>query len=89
MASERDLGGNHDRAFEAAAKRFPQAEFTIRRLLRSNEAFREICEELAEAEIALARVPESVAALREARQREWQELVDELVSELEKTLKAV
>lgn len=89
MATERDQGANHDRAFVAAARRFPQAEFTIRRLLRSSEAFREICEELAEAEAALARVPESLAALHEARQREWQELVDELVSELEKTLREV
>jgi hypothetical protein len=89
MATERDQEANHDRAFDAAARRFPQAEFTIRRLLRSSEAFREICEELAEAEAALARVPESLAALHEARQREWQELVDELVSELEKTLREV
>ena len=89
MATEHDQGGNHDRAFDAAARRFPQAEFTIRRLMRSSEAFREICEELAEAEVALAKVPESVAALCEARRREWQELVDELVRELEKTLGAV
>lgn len=89
MATEHDLRGNHDRAFDAAARRFPQSEFTIRRLLRSSESFRDLCEELAEAELALARVPENVATLCEARQREWQELVDELVSELEMTLKQV
>jgi hypothetical protein len=88
MATELDRVGNRTPAFDAAARRFPQAEFTIRRLLRSNDTFREICEELAEAEAALARVPDGVAALAEARQREWQELVDELVSELESQLKA-
>ena len=89
MANVYGLGDNGTRAFEAAARRFPQSEFTIRRLLRSNEAFRDLCEELAEAELALANVLECAVVLREARQREWQELVDELVSELEMTLKQV
>lgn len=86
MATERDLGGAHCRAFEAAAKRFPHAEFTILRLIRSRDSFRELCEELADAEIALSKVPECVAAHREARQREWEEIVDELLLEISNTL---
>jgi hypothetical protein len=69
-------------AFLAAARRFPQAEFAIRKLMSQSEVFRDICEELAEAELALARVPETPAALHEARRTEWQELVDRLVAEL-------
>jgi hypothetical protein len=58
-------------------------------LLRSNEAFRDLCGELAEAELALARVPESVASIGEQRKREWQELVDELAIEVEKSVKEI
>ncbi|CAN7595443.1 hypothetical protein [Rhizobium sp. LjRoot254] len=87
MATERELGIRQGKALQAAANRFPRSEFTIRRLLRSNDTFRELCEELADAEAALAKVPESVAALREAREREWRELVQELVSEVEQALK--
>ncbi|UVC08871.1 hypothetical protein IHQ71_27770 [Rhizobium sp. TH2] len=87
MATESELGIGQGKALQAAAKRFPRSEFTIRRLLHSNETFRELCEELADAEAALANVPESVAALQQAREREWQELVQELVSEVEQALK--
>jgi hypothetical protein len=85
MGTGRDQGD--ERALDAVAKRFPHSEFTIRRLLRSNETFRELCEELADAEAALANVPESVAALRKARESEWREMVQELVSEVEQTLR--
>jgi hypothetical protein len=71
-----------DRALSAATRRFPQAEFAIRKLMSNSEVFCDICEELAEAELALARVPEAPAALHEARRTEWQELVDRLVAEL-------
>ncbi|MEQ1954481.1 hypothetical protein [Mesorhizobium sp. CN2-181] len=76
-----------ERAFSAATRRFPQAEFAIRKLMSHSEVFRDICEELAEAELALARVPEVPAALREARKTEWQELVDRLAAELAAALR--
>jgi hypothetical protein len=76
-----------ERAFSAATRRFPQAEFAIRKLMSRSEVFCDICEELAEAELALARVPEAPAALQEARKTEWQELVDRLVAELAAALR--
>lgn len=73
--------------FSAATRRFPRAEFAIRNLMNHSEAFRDICEELAVAEAALARVPQTPVALHEARKTEWQELVDRLVSELAAALR--
>ncbi|WP_442580555.1 hypothetical protein ACSBOB_00685 [Mesorhizobium sp. ASY16-5R] len=69
-------------AFTAAARRFPDAEFAIRKLMTDSETFRDICEELAEAEWALTSVAETPAALRDARKIEWQELIDRLAAEL-------
>jgi len=63
-------------------RRFPQFELAIRRLMDRNETFRDMCEELAEAELALSRVDAAPPPLREARRAEWQELVDRLVGEV-------
>jgi hypothetical protein len=87
MATESELGIRQARALRAAVKRFPRSEFTIRRLLRIDESFRELCDELADAETALANVAENEAPLREVRELEWKELVQELVSEVEQTLR--
>ena len=67
---------------QAPARRFPQAEFAIRNLMNRSEAFCDMCEELAEAELALSNVPATFAALCEGRRVEWQELVDRLVAEV-------
>jgi hypothetical protein len=63
-------------------RRFPQFELAIHRLMDRSVTFREMCEELAEAELALARVDTVPSTLREARRAEWQELVDRLVAEV-------
>jgi hypothetical protein len=69
--------------FLAACRRFPQHEFTIRRLMKADPEFRDICDELADAEAALERVDESSPAhLRETRRLEWSELVERLVREV-------
>ena len=70
------------KAVAAAVRRFPRSELAIHRLMDRCEAFREMCEELAEAELALSRVDMVPPALREARRAEWQELVDRLVAEV-------
>lgn len=69
-------------AFSAASRRFPHFELAIRRLMDRSEAFRDMCEELAEAEVALSKVETVPLMLREARRAEWQELVDRLVGEV-------
>ncbi|MBY3179113.1 hypothetical protein HFO27_31700 [Rhizobium leguminosarum] len=69
-------------AFSAAARRFPHAELSIRRLMGRSEDFFELCEDLAEAERALANVAETTAALCEERRREWQEVIDHLVNDI-------
>ena len=69
-------------AFSAAIRRFPQSELAIRRLMDRSEAFRDMCEELAEAEVALSKADLVPSALREVRKTEWQDLVDRLVGEL-------
>jgi hypothetical protein len=69
-------------ALSAAVRRYPQFELAIRRLIDADESFRDICEELADAELALSEVDKLPLALREARRAEWQELVDRLAEEL-------
>jgi hypothetical protein len=76
------------RAVAAALRRFPQHELTIHRLIDRAESFRDMCEELADAEMALARVNEAPLAQREERRAEWQALVDRLVGEVETELRA-
>jgi hypothetical protein len=73
---------DRQRAASAAVRRFPQSELAIHRLMDRCEAFREMCEELAEAERALSTVDLVPPALREARRAEWQQLVDRLVAEV-------
>lgn len=70
-------------ALAAALRRYPQLELAIRRLFDAEEGFRDICEELSEAELALSKVGDLPIALREARRSEWEELVERLARELE------
>lgn len=73
-------------AFSAALRRYPQFELAIRRLMARSEAFCDMCEELAEAELALSRVDGVPSGVREARRAEWKELIDRLVAEVEAAL---
>lgn len=71
-------------AFAVATRRFPHFELPIRRLIETNENFRDICEELADAERALAACETAPAP----RQAEWRELVDRLVGEVDLALRS-
>ena len=83
MGHEMESGHTGKRAgLSAALRRCPEFELTIRRLIVADEGFRDICEELADAELALSKVNDLPAKLREARRTEWQELVDRLAGEL-------
>ena len=53
--------------------------------MNRSEAFCDMCEELAEAELALSNV--SASPLHETRRAEWQELVDRLVAEVGNALR--
>jgi hypothetical protein len=75
-------------SFAAAARRFPELELPIRRLFDTSENFRDICEELAEAETALSVAEKSADASTEDRRGEWRELVDRLVGEVELAIRA-
>jgi hypothetical protein len=83
-----DRASDRQRAISAAVRRFPLFELAIHRLMDRSETFRDMCEELAEAELALSRVDQVSPELREARRAEWQELVDRLVGEVGAVLDA-
>ncbi|PAP99109.1 hypothetical protein LRP31_09025 [Mesorhizobium mediterraneum] len=81
MAASTRLKGRES-AFSAAARRFPQSEFLILRLMDRSEAFCDMCEELAEAEDALSKVYTVAVELRETMGAEWQELISRLTEEV-------
>jgi hypothetical protein len=53
------------------SRRLGRFELTIHRLMDRSESFRDICQELPDAEFALSKVAEAPLALREARRAEW------------------
>jgi hypothetical protein len=73
-------------ALSAALRRFPELELTIRRMIEADQTFRDMCEELAEAETALSRVDQLPPPIRAARRAEWQDLVERLAREVDATL---
>jgi hypothetical protein len=77
-----DERARKQRAFAAAARRFPSFELSIKRLIEADDTFFEICDELAEAGLALAAVEQVPVPLQRARRAEWQDLVDRLVAEV-------
>ncbi|TIX44468.1 MAG: hypothetical protein E5V36_09780, partial [Mesorhizobium sp.] len=83
-----DKPADRQRAVSAAVRRFPQFELTIHRLMERSEGFLDMCEELAEAELALSRIDKIPPALREPRRAEWQELVERLIGEVGAVLQA-
>ena len=86
MQSEGDSQLNT--AMEVVARRFPQHAAAIRQLAARDEVFRDICEELVDAERALASVPHGPLALRKAREDEWQALIERLGAEVSRALRS-
>ena len=70
----------------AVINRFPAQEGLIKRSVLADEAFRSLCEDFADAEFALHKWGDSLSQSREARLREYRELVDELATEIERSL---
>lgn len=71
---------------QAALNRFPDKSLRIRQLLLGRESFRGLCEDLAIADDALARVGLYSAHLREERRQEFEELIEALVKEIQEFL---
>lgn len=70
----------------AALRRFPDLELTIRQLIAADQNFRDMCDELAEAETALSRVDQLPLHIRAARKAEWEDLVERLAREVDAAL---
>lgn len=74
-------------ALRAAIRRYPECELAIRRLIDTDENFRDICEELVSAEEVLLKVDDLPDPSREIRRAEWQDTVDRLAGEMKLILK--
>ena len=71
-----------NRAVQAAIAHFPDRGHAIAELTGTDESFQSLCEDLAEAEAALARWKGSSSPLGVARCAEYRDLVRELAAEL-------
>jgi hypothetical protein len=75
--------------FDAAMRRFPDRAADIRTLSDRSESFRDMCDELAMLEAALARVDFEPPERRESRRAEWEELMEQSLAEIERALTEV
>jgi hypothetical protein len=70
----------------AAIARFPDRGHAIEELARTNDGFRSLCADLADAEAAASRWERSSSPLSGARSAEYRDLARDLAAELEATL---
>ena len=70
----------------AALRRFPESAFRIRQLMLGNEAFKELCSDLAAAERALEDARHLPVNIREKRRDEFAEMADSLAKEIAEVL---
>ena len=71
----------------AATRRFPSEAKLIEEVMLRSESFHGLCDDLAEAERALAATDEMPEALRCDRRAECQEWVESLTNEIERALR--
>src|SRR4026209_1518774 len=71
----------------AAVRKFPSHAKLIEELMIRSESFRELCEDLAEAERVLAATDQTPAMLRCGRRAECRGWVESLTNEIECTLR--
>lgn len=71
----------------AVLRRFPAHRRTIEELIARDDDFRDMCEELAEAEMALQAATALPPALCMARQAEWTVAIGRLEAEIARALK--
>ncbi|MCX5517440.1 hypothetical protein OSH10_03235 [Kaistia defluvii] len=83
-AEQSDTGRD---GIEAAIRHFPAQATDIEALARESERFRDLCEELVEAEAALSAVDELEMALRAERRLEWLAFVRWALKEIDRDLR--
>lgn len=71
-----------DKSVLAAVRRFPDRSLQIRRLALADGAFRSLCEDFHEAEMAFARWSLSTSEQGASRRSEYRLLVEELAAEI-------
>jgi hypothetical protein len=71
---------------DAMIRRFPDRAAEIESLSYRSESFRDMCDELASLEVALARVDFEPPEHRESRRAEWEELMKRSLTEIERAL---
>ena len=71
----------------AAMRRLPERARAIEELARHSLSFRDLCEDLAEAERGLAIAESAPAQVRAERRREWSYWVETLTAEIEEALR--
>jgi hypothetical protein len=86
MAGEEQSGAGRD-GVPAAIRHFPAQATEIEALARESERFRDLCEELAEAEAALSAVDGLDLALRAERRLEWLAFVRWALKEIDADLR--
>ena len=75
------------RGLLAATSRFPAHTAEIEALMLSDEEFRGLCDDLAEAEVALESIDQLPGAIREERRRECRSWIGGLSGEIEAALR--
>jgi len=77
---------SHSRGLVAALERFPALRRQIDNLFQFDEDFRALCEDLADVKTALNECRHLPFDIRDARQLEYEELIDSLAKEIEQAL---
>lgn len=76
-----------DKVLGMLIEAFPYHELSIRRLIKVNEAFREVCVDFAEARAALQKSSQTVDQGGEGRRLEWEEIVERLQADISDALR--
>lgn len=77
-----------DKELDVVIALFPYHELSIRRLIKINASFQELCVDFLEARSALRLASEATDGTPEKQRTEWIELIDRLHAELSDAIRA-